>query len=32
MTCNFGACKDSVILDKEKEIEDIDSINDKQMV
>ena len=32
MTCDFGACKDSVIMAKEKEIEDIYNINDKQMV
>ena len=32
MTCDFGACKDSVIMAKEKEIEDIDNINDKKMV
>ena len=29
MTYNFGACKDSVIMAKEKEIEDIDNISDK---
>ena len=32
MPYDFGACKDSVIMAKEKEIEDIDNINDKKMV
>ena len=32
MTCDFGACKDSVILAKEEEKEDIDSINDKKII
>ena len=29
MTCNFEACKDTVKMAKEKEIEDIDNVNDK---